>query len=138
VLSGSEPEFLTPEKSFKTSCRIGADPSNLIVEVDAFMQTSMRHSVDVRVVTFIVTPEIVAEGVGVGVAEGVGVGVAEGVGVGVAEGVGVGVAEGVGVGVAEGVGVGVGVEVLVSEIIAGNDGVGEGVGVGEVPIGSLV
>jgi hypothetical protein len=122
VLSGSEPEFLTPEKSFKTSCRIGADPSNLIVEVDAFMQTSMRHSVDVRVVTFIVTPEIVAEGVGVGVAEGVGVGVAEGVGVGVAEGVGVGV----------------GVEVLVSEIIAGNDGVGEGVGVGEVPIGSLV
>jgi hypothetical protein len=74
----------------------------------------MRHSVDVRVVTFIVTPEIVAEGVGVGVAEGVGVGVAEGVGVGV------------------------GVEVLVSEIIAGNDGVGEGVGVGEVPIGSLV
>jgi hypothetical protein len=130
VLSGSEPEFLTPEKSFKTSCRIGADPSNLIVEVDAFMQTSMRHSVDVRVVTFIVTPEIVAEGVGVGVAEGVGVGVAEGVGVGVAEGVGVGVAEGVGVGV--------GVEVLVSEIIAGNDGVGEGVGVGEVPIGSLV
>jgi hypothetical protein len=130
VLSGSEPEFLTPEKSFKTSCRIGADPSNLIVEVDAFMQTSMRHSVDVRVVTFIVKPEIVAEGVGVGVAEGVGVGVAEGVGVGVAEGVGVGVAEGVGVGV--------GVEVLVSEIIAGNDGVGEGVGVGEVPIGSLV
>jgi hypothetical protein len=122
VLSGSEPEFLTPEKSFKTSCRIGADPSNLIVEVDAFMQTSMRHSVDVRVVTFIVKPEIVAEGVGVGVAEGVGVGVAEGVGVGVAEGVGVGV----------------GVEVLVSEIIAGNDGVGEGVGVGEVPIGSLV
>jgi hypothetical protein len=114
VLSGSEPEFLTPEKSFKTSCRIGADPSNLIVEVDAFMQTSMRHSVDVRVVTFMVTPEIVAEGVGVGVAEGVGVGVAEGVGVGV------------------------GVEVLVSEIIAGNDGVGEGVGVGEVPIGSLV
>jgi hypothetical protein len=114
VLSGSEPEFLTPEKSFKTSCRIGADPSNLIVEVDAFMQTSMRHSVDVRVVTFIVKPEIVAEGVGVGVAEGVGVGVAEGVGVGV------------------------GVEVLVSEIIAGNDGVGEGVGVGEVPIGSLV
>jgi hypothetical protein len=82
----------------------------------------MRHSVDVRVVTFIVKPEIVAEGVGVGVAEGVGVGVAEGVGVGVAEGVGVGV----------------GVEVLVSEIIAGNDGVGEGVGVGEVPIGSLV
>ena len=122
MLSGSEPEFLTPEKSFKTSCRIGADPSNLIVEVDAFMQTSMRHSVDVRVVTFIVKPEIVAEGVGVGVAEGVGVGVAEGVGVGVAEGVGVGV----------------GVEVLVSEIIAGNDGVGEGVGVGEVPIGSLV
>ncbi len=114
MLSGSEPEFLTPEKSFKTSCRIGADPSNLIVEVDAFMQTSMRHSVDERVVTFIVTPEIVAEGVGVGVAEGVGVGVAEGVGVGV------------------------GVEVLVSEIIAGNDGVGEGVGVGEVPIGSLV
>ena len=106
MLSGSEPEFLTPEKSFKTSCRIGADPSNLIVEVDAFMQTSMRHSVDVRVVTFIVKPEIVAEGVGVGVAEGVGVGV--------------------------------GVEVLVSEIIAGNDGVGEGVGVGEVPIGSLV
>ena len=98
MLSGSEPEFLTPEKSFKTSCRIGADPSNLIVEVDAFMQTSMRHSVDVRVVTFIVTPEIVAEGVGVGVAEGVGVGVGVEVLVseiiagndGVGEGVGVG------------------------------------------------
>ena len=126
MLSGSEPEFLTPEKSFKTSCRIGADPSNLIVEVDAFMQTSIRHSVDVRVVTFIVTPEIVDVG-------GV---------VGVAEGEGVGVAEGEGVGVAEGEGVGVGVEVLVSELIAGTDGVGVGegvgVGVGEVPIGSLV
>ena len=124
MLSGSEPEFLTPEKSFKTSCRIGADPSNLIVEVDAFMQTSIRHSVDVRVVTFIVTPEIVDVG-------GV---------VGVAEGEGVGVAEGEGVGVAEGEGVGVGVEVLVSELIAGTDGVGvgAGVGVGEVPIGSLV
>ncbi len=132
MLSGSEPEFLTPEKSFKTSCRIGADPSNLIVEVGAFMQTSIRHSVDVRVVTFIVTPEIVDVG-------GV-VGVAEGEGVGVAEGEGVGVAEGEGVGVAEGEGVGVGVEVLVSELIAGNDGVGvgAGVGVGEVPIGSLV
>ena len=126
MLSGSEPEFLTPEKSFKTSCRIGADPSNLIVEVDAFMQTSIRHSVDVRVVTFIVTPEIVDVG-------GV---------VGVAEGEGVGVAEGEGVGVAEGEGVGVGVEVLVSELIAGTDGVGVGagvgVGVGDVPIGSLV
>jgi hypothetical protein len=88
------------------------------------MQTSIRHSVDVRVVTFIVTPEIVDVG-------GV---------VGVAEGEGVGVAEGEGVGVAEGEGVGVGVEVLVSELIAGNDGVGvgAGVGVGEVPIGSLV
>ena len=110
MLSGSEPEFLTPEKSFKTSCRIGADPSNLIVEVDAFMQTSIRHSVDVRVVTFIVTPEIVDVGGVVGVAEG------EGVGVGVEVLVSELIAG------TDGVGVGAGV----------------GVGVGEVPIGSLV
>ena len=75
MLSEFKPLFLSPEKSVKTNCAVGAVVLNIIVDSAAFIHTSMRHSVEFKVVTFIEMPEIVDVDVDVDVGVGVGVGV---------------------------------------------------------------